>query len=218
MQKQGLRLILAMAIVCIADGVRATGELAEHEQSLDRVICGPRCVKYVLDFYGKGNNEELADLVRELQWPDFNRGASLRDLGEALNRRGIYTMAVTGNRGFCVEWEHPVIVHFGEDSSNLGHFVVLLPSEDDKRARVWSGLAGISDVPKKEIVEKSMGAILLTADHPINNEVVSNLAPWLSRSSADSWMCVANILAALLVTILFVAYRRTRLRKGELSV
>lgn len=70
------------------DRSRAAGDL----------VCGPRCVQYVVQHYG--GDENLTDLVREIQWPDLEAGSSFDSLKDALAKRGV----IRGRFGFrCQE-------------------------------------------------------------------------------------------------------------------
>ena len=123
------RAMVASVGMVILSASSAQGQ-SNREQSFDQAICGPRCVKYVLDFYKPENGDDLVGLIRELQWPNMERGTSLADIGRALEKRGISTRAVRVPRGVFIDWRFPVIVHCQPNSSKIGHFVVALPADD----------------------------------------------------------------------------------------
>ena len=92
-------------------------------------ICGPKCVCYLLDYYEKP--EDIVSLIRELQWPDFRRGTSLKNLADALEKRGIFTSVLQVSPYSRIVHSEPVIVHFKPESEgDLGHFAVWLPSSN----------------------------------------------------------------------------------------
>lgn len=206
----------AVIVIGLANIAGASTERTHNEQTLDRVICGPRCVKYLLDYYGRGSDCDLTTLIQELQWPHFERGASLSDVAQALSSRGVYTLAIDSNHAAYITWEFPAIIHLNGES--LGHFVVLLPSRDDNWVQIWSGLEGLQTVATHAIQGKATGAILLTSTSPIGNDVVERMSIWLLPPSSDYLIFAANVLLAVIATIIFIAHRKTKLRRAMPSM
>jgi ABC-type bacteriocin/lantibiotic exporter with double-glycine peptidase domain len=145
-------------------GIIQPPKSAEEQVEPGDIVCGPRCVQFVLKYYGI--EEDLIDLVREIQWPDLERGASLDSLEMALRMRGIETRAMRlGSRG-VLKSPHPVIMHLNGKSAG-GHYVVWLPSSSDSESHVWIGLAGVQVGPTLDLEKSRSGAILLTSPTPI---------------------------------------------------
>ena len=146
---------------CVADGA------ARKPVPRGDFVCGPRCVQYVLRNYGV--QSRLVDLVREIQWPAIEDGATLDSLERAFNSRSISTCAITIAPGCQLNWPYPVIVHLKETDGQLGHFVVWLPTSQRSMADVWTGLDGIQRGSAFKLAAKMSGAVLLTANMPITN-------------------------------------------------
>lgn len=132
----------------------------------DDLVCGPRCVQYLLQYYGR--EADLIELVREIQWPDLASGASLDALDKALNERGIHTFGMQLAPQARLEWPYPVLIHLKVEGAEIGHYAVWLPSSSGKVA-LWNGLLGIQQVSGGELAKCGTGAILLTAPKTITN-------------------------------------------------
>ncbi len=144
------------------------------------MVCGPRCVQFILEHYGI--KEDLIDLVKEIQWPDFEAGASLGAIEAALRKRGIYTCALRMDPKDRLAWSAPVVLHL-KGQTAIGHFMVWWP--DAAQAFGWEELAG-----------ELSGTILLTSSAPIAE-------PEKAVRKATHWPSVAVI--AVFVAALFAA-------------
>lgn len=128
------------------------------------MICGPRCVQFILQHYGI--QADLIELVKEIQWPDFEAGASLAAIQDALQKRGIHACAMRIDPQSRLRWNDPVLLHLKGDTE-VGHYVIRLPSGKPDRETLWVGLGCKEEVlPEKLSVEMS-GVILLTSAEPI---------------------------------------------------
>lgn len=160
-------------------------ERPTEEETGGDVVCGPRCVQFLLRWYDKGD-EDLIALARELQWPELEAGASLQGIQVALENRGIHTYPMRVSPAATLQWSHPVLLHLhrGTDSDDgraLGHYVVWLPSSTGADHDVWNGLAGTSTRPRRHVEGRMSGAILLTSPFPITDPsqaVRRNVFPW----------------------------------------
>ena len=122
------------------------GAQVQHSRPAGDLVCGPRCVQYLLRHYGQ--EEELTELVQEIQWPDLEAGASLAAIDEVLQGRGVFTRAVRLPAAGRLKWKHPAIIHLAQSQpAEMGHYVVWLPSSTPHRADVWAGLAGVQSGP-----------------------------------------------------------------------
>ncbi len=137
-----------------------------HEQQR-MLICGPRCVQFVLDYYG--HEEGVIEIVREIQWPHLSRGCSLADIEDALRKRGIHTQAIRLESRATLDWPHPVILHLSAGRNEMGHFVVWLPCSTGGAADIWDGGLRIRQVAQRSLSEQRTGFALLTSPKPIDN-------------------------------------------------
>lgn len=149
------------------------GEQGRHD--LDRIadreeakVCGPRCVQFLLRYYGK-EVPSLLELVREIQWPEIERGASLEDLRRSLEKRGIYTYAMRISDHASLKWEFPAVLHLQPAKDVLGHFVVWLPESTENETQVWTGLYGVRTRHTAELASQMSGVVLLTAPRTITH-------------------------------------------------
>lgn len=166
------------------------------EAHLSDALCGPRCVQFVLSYYG--HDTELIDVVREVQWPEFERGTSLALLQGVLVRRGISTYAMHVSPTNTLNWDEPVIVHLTpEDESGLGHFVILLPTEEAGVVRIWNGVGGLEYMESAEFYGKSSGNVLLTSAHPIQEptSAIHNREGPLRQAIAIGVACICALAA-----------------------
>lgn len=126
-------------------------------------FCGPMSVQRVLDYYGQ--SVEAIDLVRELQWPDVEKGSSFAGLSKVLESRGIRTLAVDVAMGDAAwDWREPLILQLRDAGQD--HFVVWLPPGPDQPARIWDS----SDSPALRLFGYRgffTGAVLITSRDPI---------------------------------------------------
>lgn len=171
-------------------GTRDVQPMKPKEDDEADTICGPRCVQYLIRGYRRGD-PALYDLVREIQWPDLEKGSTLDRLDEALRQRGIFTKAVRLRPTDQLRWPHPVIVqNRARADGPLNHFVVWLPSSTSEAVRLWSwpeeGRLRLSDSDFRE----GRGEIaLLTAPMAISDGASY-------RRYAGGWSLPAVLLAA----------------------
>jgi ABC-type bacteriocin/lantibiotic exporter with double-glycine peptidase domain len=132
---------------------------------VDELVCGPRCVQYVLRRYAV--EEDLIELVREIQWPHLESGATLEALADALAKRSVYSRAIRIESVAQIRWPHPVILHLSGDGK-LGHYLVMLPTRDDGGVRVWPGLAEEPSPSLDDLDQACSGAVLLTSPQPMS--------------------------------------------------
>ena len=131
------------------------------------LVCGPRCVQYVLKHYRQ--DVDLVEVIREVQWPDLEHGATMQAMAAYLTERGIHTAGMQLASKTRLTWENPVIVHLTGESDEIGHYVVWLPSTSGRVVDAWFGLEGIRQVPEREFAGLRSGAILLTSPAPIQD-------------------------------------------------
>jgi ABC-type bacteriocin/lantibiotic exporter with double-glycine peptidase domain len=145
---------------------------SDNVQKLNNIVCGPRCVQYVLKQFGQ--DVELADIVREMQWPQLTEGASAASLVAALEKRGVFVKIIQVNpKSTIFAWEHPMILHLKpDDDESLGHFVVRLPQSNDNNIVIVDGLAGVYSKSYNEFCKKMSGVVLLCSPTPIADDGV----------------------------------------------
>lgn len=167
--------------LCIA----AEENTAAPEPGAGDLTCGPRCVRFLLRHYKLGE-PEVIDLVREMQWPEIEKGSSLASVARALQKRGIHTEALQIHRDSVLVWPHPVIVHTepnkkenaeGEagyenvEEAGIGHYSVWMPSSSPSEAHVWNfySIGFLGKVSTKELSRQMSGIVLLTSPTPITS-------------------------------------------------
>jgi hypothetical protein len=135
-------------------------------------VCGPRCVEFLLHWYGRPT--DVSDLIDELQQGKPYQTVSLAAMAEALERRGVHTKAVRLDWGAELDWPHPVVRH-STRSDGGGHFTVLTPPRAGFPRLVWTGDDGYKRaLDDRDGVESRI--FLLTAP-----EAIGDLGPHVRR-------------------------------------
>ncbi len=162
-----------------------TSPPATTEENRPDVVCGPRCVQYILKHYGQ--QVELHDLIQELQWPNLEAGSNLADLQKSLNKRGIHTAAIQLSPGAKLDWPEPVLVHLKLGTSitpeTLGHFVVWLPSSTNDIVHLWFGPKGVHQGTNARFAGICSGGMLLISRNPIADSqlaVYGSVREWIA--------------------------------------
>jgi hypothetical protein len=160
--------IFATVFVFAIEEVKKEVEYQEEDnKGFGDVICGPKCVNFLLEYYGK-EQEDIIRLVREIQYPELQEGATLSKIIESLEKREIYTFAMKIKPSARLVWKYPVIVHLSPRSSEqIGHYVVWLPNSYDNNLWIWNGDEGIQNFQERIWSEERSGVILLTSPEPI---------------------------------------------------
>lgn len=160
----------AMGTIAESQVIPVTGNLVQETKYDEResdIICGPRCVQYVLAHFGI--DSDVIDLAKEIQWPDLESGASLKKLADAMEARGLHTCALRINASQNIKWQFPVIFHTNPENSRIGHFQVWLPGSNDSGVQIWDGREGLISIPQDEWMRLRSGAILLLSPETISN-------------------------------------------------
>lgn len=176
--------------------------LARRYPRANEMACGPRCLDYILRFYGK--TAEFTELVEELQRGDVCRATTLLALRECLLDRGIAVEAVRCEPGDLrlFDWPEPAIMHLKGERGATGHFVVVVPSAHARGyLQVWDGIYGTGEMPAKKIEQTSTGYLLLTSASPIKNarQCMGRVQPYWTLAWA----------AAISATVVIVLRLRT---------
>ena len=148
---------------CIMFLIATLPAVAMCDETVQDRYCGPRCLQRVLAHYGA--SEELVDLIRETQWPNFDSPTSLAVLAESITRRNICAAicVVTPYPELCDNG--PVIVHLMQnDAADAGHFVVLQKNDNTGKTHVWDGFRALSDEEFEKLKSQATGHVLLTAN------------------------------------------------------
>lgn len=202
--------ILVVILAMVTGSAPASAEPPAEGRVVD-LVCGPRCVQHVLDHFGKPT--DLGDLIREMQWPAFERGSSVAAVEESLNKRGVHTRAVRVGTDLDLHWPHPAIVLVRTDDSELGHFVVQEPSDEVGKVTAWVGLNGHVTGDARQFAARRTGVIVLTAPEPIPDSAVAFTAHSASRSWHRYWWL--GLAAALVMVLAGLAVRQcTRFRRA----
>lgn len=158
---------LSLGVVADAEGRDEAGGPDVPLRASTDTICGPRCVRFVLDHFGRGPQPDLLQLAREAQWPNFEDGATVAKLDKPLRRSGLSTRVVEVVATATICWKDPAILYLNTPGQALGHYVVLMPDSTPKVARIWSGLSGFEDVPTWMLAQQMGGPVILTSTTPI---------------------------------------------------
>lgn len=127
------------------------------------VICGPKCVDYVLNNYQLPSPGIVA-LTRELQGEDVLLGSSISDLSNFLIKSGVQTQVVGLTTNARIDSPYPAIVHLNPSpSTDLGHFVVWLPSSTIETVHYWDDHTGMVSLPAASWLRMRSGAAILTS-------------------------------------------------------
>jgi len=145
------------------DGEEEGSDSLNHERNIGDLICGPKCVLEILRLYEK-EDEDLIRLVREIQYPDVRKGATLANIAQALEKRGIHTFAMGISPTARIVWQYPVIVHLNpKPGEEIGHFVVWLPESRGDTVQIWNMYARVQQENERLWSTERSGTILLTA-------------------------------------------------------
>jgi len=169
----------------------------------DDRICGPRCVQYLLGYYDL-ESEDIIDLVREVQWPDLERGASLDRVEQSLRDRGIHTASIVVPENGELCWHSPAVVHLKDDEAGLGHFAVWLPESSGGEVKVWGGRSGTRVLEKRDFSKLFTGVALLTSREPLGDPGSAIVNPIHSIRGIRFLLGATVVGGAILV---FVAFR-----------
>lgn len=190
----GLGCFVMLAVM----GLPASCE-AQPATSRGDLVCGPRCVQYVLAHYGR--DADLMSLVREMQWPHLEAGSSVGSVERALSDRGIEVASIADIAAKDLTWPTPVIVHLRDVTNHqVGHFAVLLQN-DGKNVRLWMGMEGVVELSLSGLRERFSGVAVLTALTPIDKQA------WQSRFARQqpiklaAGICLAAATASMLVSV-----------------
>src|SRR5262245_94188 len=74
------------------------------------IVCGPRCLQYLLGYYGARSDSTLIDIIRDVQSLDEESGSSLLDLRDYLERHGIQARPLQISQECTLSWKYPSIV------------------------------------------------------------------------------------------------------------
>lgn len=173
-------------------------------------VCGPRCVDFILKYFGM-STPEFFDLVQEIQKGDLENGASLKDLADGLERRGMYSYMVKFNRRISVSWPYPVILHTkthrGCTGRCTGHYIVKMPdSLEGGSTKIWAGLDGYKRVDNELLNEFMTGHLLLVAPEPQQNIDLSKTIIALPRNH----IILPSIMVASVASLVFWQFHRLR--------
>jgi hypothetical protein len=157
-------------VTCLSGSLQAGGapegqntQVAPESPS-EIPFCGPQAVRRVLQSFGQ--NVELWNLVQEIQWPDYKKGASLDALEQALEARGVHARLIKMDPRAEIVWDHPVIVHLA--TNDKSHYVVWLPpKKQGETPTYWDGAVNSPLGPQSFLTART-GAVLLTSDQTIS--------------------------------------------------
>jgi ABC-type bacteriocin/lantibiotic exporter with double-glycine peptidase domain len=211
MIKNGISIILVLlsAFGCVStlsseESAARTDEETEEERNMGDMICGPKCVHFLLDYYGK-EQEDIIRLVREIQYPEIREGATLEKVAAALEQRGIHTFAMKIKPSARLVWKYPVIVHLNPRSGEqIGHYVVWFPDSHDNNLWIWNGDEGMQNHQERTWSKERSGAVLLTSPEPINKP--GKAVKWVGLPFYDDMETIIAWLLLMLGSTLMIRY------------
>ena len=168
MPKQSRTFSLAsVAVACLA--ISLTPAVA---QEINRsVLCGPKCINYIMEHYGKHALDPL-EMTTHLEDFDNERGTTMRSIALFLEQHGLKTRLIYIGRQSRIDWPNPVVVHL-ETSNNQKHFVTRIPDDSlsNECVSFFDGVSRIRRLPIAEWRELRSGYALLTSTAPIPEEI-----------------------------------------------
>jgi hypothetical protein len=190
-----------------------TAAVSEASESRGDMVCGPRCAQFLLKHYGK--DTDLIELVKEIQWPEFEAGASLQAIDSALQKRGVYTQAIKMDPEATLCWPHPVLLHLN-GSGTMGHYIVWLPESSEEAVCAWVGLEGVRRGPNEKLARQLSGVVLLTSPVPITSSAEEAVREPMLLRRIVSWN-TGLVVALSVAGALFLSFgvRRLRLAGGR---
>ncbi|MCA9064393.1 MAG: hypothetical protein KDA96_15085 [Planctomycetaceae bacterium] len=103
------------------------------------LLCGPRCLHYLLRHLQPDQPQSLNQVVQELQQTGNGRMTSLADLQRVLQAKGIECEVLSANAPHALNADVPVITHTILENGS-GHFVIWHPSSTRWWSVIWDGL------------------------------------------------------------------------------
>jgi len=131
--------------------------VASEQKSVKREdgYCGPRCVQFILNFYG--HDVGLIELIDRMSLEHEWRGTSVAELITLFQQYNVPTRAAKFSSVDDLSPALPVIVHLNATDSGHGHFVVVLEIKAGSVC-VWDGLIGVQHI-KLALFETSCSQI-----------------------------------------------------------
>ncbi len=151
---------VAGLIGCLIVALPVAGNEAED---INRLVCGPRCVAYILEQTGQKGN--LLGIIQEIQWPDTEQGTSLAQIEKYLIQRGVQTKWVALSPGERPAIEGLAVVAIERDNE-LGHFVVVTESSRQSGVQYFDGLQGMQSTAFDDFWNQCYSTILLAGPSP----------------------------------------------------
>ncbi|MDR2171775.1 MAG: hypothetical protein LBP59_16650 [Planctomycetaceae bacterium] len=185
--KKSITIIISLFLILVTTPMlfcneKENNEKTEKEKNIGDVICGPKCVSFLLKYYGK--EEDIIHLVREIQYPELLEGTSLAKIAEALEKRGIYTFAMKIKPSTRLVWKYPVIVHLDQShNEQIGHYVIWQPESRNNDLWIWDGDKDMQNYQERTWSKKRSGVVLLTSPEPITKP--GNAVKWVGLPFYD---------------------------------
>jgi hypothetical protein len=98
-------------------------------------VCGPKAAQRVLQWYGQ--EQRLEYIVRECQWPELSKGASVDRLSCFLREQGVHTRVISLNGACIPSWSEPIIAFIPGSNGSLGHFVTIERQAGSQHTTIW---------------------------------------------------------------------------------
>lgn len=195
--------VLLIGLVAFVQDVPVDG--AESTSRVGDVVCGPRCVQFVLREHGI--EADLIELVKEMQWPNIESGTTLDRVRAVLKERGVITDLVSIPKDSAYAAPSSAIIHIPDPKGDLGHFAVLLPSNNSEEVTLWLGVAGVRKMKLSEFHKTHSGLALIATVASAEDGAA------FVRSRNTLWCALAGVVVvttAVLICAEFIHDRTVR--------
>ncbi len=170
----------------------------------NRQACGPLCFAFLERYFGgRRNYVEISTLC-----PPGAQGTNLRDLNAGLQKLGYTTASFEGDVETLKRLSVPAILHYGSETGQADHFVVLLGwKPETQRFRIYDPTGKLKDVNSAIVAEKFTGVGLLVSNGPIA-DVGGSLAFLGGRTKLAAG--VSTFLVVIIASMLTSRFRDRR--------
>lgn len=188
-----------------------TDETADESRYLAMLNCGPRCVYFVQQSFGK--EQSLISVIDSMKSSATTSGHSVGSVCDQLKSHQIFCVAVKSPTGNLIEWPHPMIAMVKLDGQINNHFVVILPETTNDIVFYWDGQFGYGTTTVRNFKKRFQGVLILTSDKEIDLEMLNvRLASSSSRRSVFVWLVITVPILVSLFLMPFFKFNFWRTR------
>jgi ABC-type bacteriocin/lantibiotic exporter with double-glycine peptidase domain len=190
---------------------RETDETADESRYLAMLNCGPHCVYFVQQSFGK--EQSLISVIDSMKSSATASGHSVGSICDQLKTYQIFCAAVKSPTGNLIEWPHPMIAMVKLDGQINNHFVVILPETTNDIVFYWDGQFGYGTTTVRNFKKRFQGVLILTSDKEIDLERLNVMSGTPSRTeSVFVWLVITVPILASLFLMPFFKFNFWRTR------